>query len=88
MKHPTPARIAPKCLVMIARSLAKPDGETALHTELLTNDRNIDICLVSETWLTDKIPSHLVCPERCIIIRKDRTDARTGGGVAVLCRDD
>ena len=46
---PSKPKIIPKCLVMNARSLAKPDTLPALHCELKT--QKADICCVSETWL-------------------------------------
>ena len=85
-KHPTPRKIVPKCLIINARSLAKPDAAAALHSELSTN--NIDICFVSETWLNPNIPTHLVCPQGYVMVRKDRPDSHAGGGVAILCRND
>ena len=54
-------KIIPKCMVINARSLAKPDAASALHAELRSN--NIDICFVSETWLNNRIPSHLSVPQ-------------------------
>ena len=73
-------------MVINARSLAKPDAASALHAELHSN--NIDICFVSETWLNNRIPSHLVCPNGYILLRKDRAGTRSGGGVAIICRSD
>ena len=66
----------PPCLNRLATALV----------ELCTN--NIDICFVTETWLNDKIPSSLVCLGNYVFVRKDRCDSRSGGGVAILCRDD
>ena len=57
-----------------------------IYVELCTN--NIDICFVTETWLNDKIPSSLVCLGNYVFVRKDRCDSRSGGGVAIMCRDD
>ena len=73
-------------MVINARSLAKPDAASALHAELHSN--NIDICFVSETWLNNRISSHLVCPSGYILLRKDRAGTRNGGGVAIICRSD
>ena len=85
-KEPTAPRIVPKCMVLNARSLAKPNATPALYAELKSN--NIDICFVSESWLNKKILSHVVCPEGYVMVRKDRADYRSGGGVAVICRND
>lgn len=83
---PTPPKRVPSCMAVNARSLAKPDAASALSTEMRTN--NIDLCFVSETWLNSKVPSTLICPEGYVLIRKDRSDLRVGGGVAILCRSD
>jgi hypothetical protein len=73
-------------VIINARSLAKPDAAVSLNVELCTN--NIDICFVTETWLNDKITPSLVCLGNYVFVRKDRCDSRSGGGVAILCRDD
>jgi hypothetical protein len=74
-------------VIINARSLAKLDTASALCSEVTTN--NIDICFISETWLNDKISSRLICPnEYTLGIRKDRSNARLGGGVVILCRSD
>ena len=44
--------------------------------------------MVSETWLNSRVSSHLVCPVGYTILRKDRGNQRTGGGVALICRND
>ena len=82
---PSQPKIIPKCLVMNARSLGKPDALPALHCELKT--QKADICCVSETWLNQSIASQLICPEGFSILRKDRT-GRQGGGVAIFCIGD
>ena len=79
-------KIIPHCMIINARSLAKPDTASALHAELHSN--KIDICFVSETWLNNRIPSHLVCLNGYILLRKDRAGTSNGGGVAVICRSD
>ena len=83
---PPSAKLIPKCLVLNARSLVKPDAASALCTEVTTN--KIDVCFISETWLNSNVPSNLICPDGYALIRKDRLDARPGGGVAILCRKD
>ena len=67
---PPVSTIIPKCFVINARSIAKPDAAPALNAELITN--NVDTCIISETWLTEKIQSSLICPNGYIIVRKDR----------------
>ena len=83
---PTLPKITPNCMVLNARSLVKPDATSGLSTDLSSN--KIDICIVSETWLNSRVSSHLVCPDGYTILRKDRGNQRTGGGVAIICRDD
>jgi hypothetical protein len=63
-------------MVINARSLAKPDAAPALNIEL--SNWKIDICFISET-----------CMAKCKhSVKSDRSDARQGGGVALLCRGD
>ena len=83
---PSALKIIPHCMVINARSLAKPDAASALHAELHSN--KIDICFVSEMWLNNRIPSHSVCPNGYILLRKDRPGTRNGGEVAAICRSD
>ena len=83
---PTLPKITPNCMVLNARSLVKPDASSGLSTDLSSN--KIDICIVSETWLNSRVSSHLVCPDGYTILRKDRGNQRTGGGVALICRND
>ena len=56
-----------------------------LGTDLSSNKL---FCIVSETWLNSRVSSHLVCPDGYTILRKDRGNQRTGGGVALICRND
>lgn len=83
---PTVPKIIPKVLVLNARSLAKPDALPALYAELTS--KNIDICVVSETWLNNNIQTQLITPQGYIVHRKDQSDGRIGGGVAIICRND
>ncbi len=57
---PPVSKITPKCLVINARSIAKPNAASVLNAELSTND--VDICIISESRLTEKIQSSLICP--------------------------
>ena len=83
---PPVSTIIPKCLAINARSIAEPDAAPALNAELTTN--NVDICIISETWFTEKIQSSLICPNSYIIVRKDRDRSCHGGGVAIISRSD
>jgi len=83
---PTLLKITPNCMVLNTHSLVKPEATSGLSTDLSRN--KIDICIVSETWLSSRVSSHLVCPDGYTILRKDRGNQRTGGGVAIICRDD
>ncbi len=67
-------------MVINARSLAKPDACSALYLEL--NSHNVDLGIVTETWLKSTIPSQVVCPDGFTVIRKDRPYGRQGGGAA------
>ena len=83
---PPAQTIIPKCMVINACSLAKPQAASALDVELSTWD--IDICFAHETWLKYKISSNLVCPNNYFIVRKDRSNGQNGGGVAIICWED
>ena len=83
---PPKRQIIPSCMVINARSVAKADAAPALHAEL--HSKNIDICFISETLLTARVSSNLVCSNGYTMLRKDRSDSRTGGGVAIVCRND
>lgn len=80
------AKAVPRCMVINARSLEKPDAASSLHADLHSN--KVDLCFVSETWLNDEIPPNLMCPNGYILIGKDRFGSRIGGGVAIICRND
>ena len=82
---PSVTKQIPSFMVLNARSLAKPDACAALYTDL--KSKNIDVCCISETWLKKTHMDHVICPQGFTILRKDRIN-RSGGGVAVLCRND
>ena len=67
-------------MVLNARYLAKPDAASALYAEFSNN--NIDICFVSESWLSKIILSLLICPEGYVMVRK--AGSRIGSGVGIL----
>ncbi len=79
---PPESRSIPTCMVINARSLAKPDACSALCLEL--NSRNVDLGIVTETWLKSTIPSQVVCPDGFTVIRKDRPYGRQGGWCSSL----
>ena len=75
----------PRCAVLNARFLAKPEACRTLYADIKSN--NIDVCCISETWVKYAVPNHLICPSGFSNIRKDRTNC-LGGGVAIICRND
>ena len=83
---PPLSRSIPTCILINARSLAKPEACPSLYLEL--NTHNVDVAIVSETWLKPTIPSQAICPHGFTVIRKDRPHDRQGGGVAVFCKND
>ena len=83
---PPAPKIIPKCMVINTRSLFKPQAAFALSIELSAWE--IDICFVCETWLNNTIPSSLICPNNYSIVRKDRDALRSGGGAAIIYRND
>ena len=54
---PTPNKITPKIMVINARSIVKTDAAPVLHSEL--QSKNVDICIITETWLNSKVSSSL-----------------------------
>ena len=84
-RNPSKPRQIPQCLVLNARSMAKPDAFPALYADIKSN--NIDVCCLSETWLKYTVSDSLICPPGYSILRKNRTNLR-GGGVAIVCRND
>ena len=66
---PTPNKSTPKITVINARSIVKTDA-----AEL--QSKNVDICIITETWLNCKVSSSLVYPDGYVIVRKDRKDDR------------
>ena len=87
MNKPGPSvpKQIPRCAVLNARFLAKPEACRTLYPDLKSN--NIDVCCISETWVKYAVPNHLIFPSGFYILRKDRTN-RLGGGVAIICRND
>ena len=77
-------KITPNCTALNTRSLVKPTS--GLSTGFSSN--KIDICIVSETWLNSRVSSHAACPDGFTILRTDRRNQRTGGGVALILTDD
>ena len=76
---PPKCRTIPTCIVINARSLAKPDASPALYLELKNHD--VDLGIVTETWLKSTIPKQAISPGGFSVKRKDRPFDRQGGGV-------
>ena len=51
---PPLSRSIPTCILINARSLAKPEACPSLYLEL--NTHNVDVAIVSETWLKLNLP--------------------------------
>ena len=49
---------------------------------------NIDICAITESWLTHDVPSEIVDIAGYTCYRRDRMDGRRGGGVVCYVRQD
>ena len=73
-----------KCLYFNARSLVNKIKEL----ELLVKSENADIIGVTETWLNTNILDSEMSMEGYSLLRKDRSDNRRGGGVALYIRND
>jgi len=46
--------------------------------QMFLYEQNVDICCVTETWLTSVVPNSLICPPGYVVFRRDR---ETPGGV-------
>jgi len=51
-------------------------------------NNNIDICCITESWLTDAIPTESVNIDGYVCYRHDRTDGRQAGGVVCYVRQN
>ena len=76
--------ILPRLLLANVRSLRYITDE--LSIVLQTN--NIDICCLTETWLTADIETSSIDIHGYVCYRCDRSDGRQGGGVACYVRED
>src|SRR5580698_878275 len=72
-----------KCLYFNARSLVNKIKEL----ELLVKSENADIIGVTETWLNTNILDSEMSMEGYSLLRKDMSDNRRGGGVALYIRN-
>ena len=68
-----------KILFWNARSIVKK------KEELIKISHNIDICLIVESWLTDKQPNFNLPGFKTV--RDDHLSARGGGGILILLRN-
>ena len=73
---PPGRRSIPTFIVINARSLAEPDACSALYLEL--NCHNVDLTVVTETWLKSAIPSLVICPHGFTVIRNGKPYDRQG----------
>jgi len=74
----------PRLLLTNIRSLRYKTDE--LEAEILNN--NIDICCITESWLTDAISTEWININGYVCYRRDRTDGRQAGGVVCYVRQD
>jgi len=49
---------------------------------------NIDVCAITESWLTPDVPSEIIDIAGYTCYRRDRMDGRQGGGVVCYVRQD
>ena len=77
--------VANGIMVLNARSVAKPDVCTALYADL--KSKNVDVCCISEIWLTDAHMDHLICPQGFTILHKD-TKNRAGSKCTTLLEEN
>ena len=75
-------RTLPNVLIVNSRSIVRKIDEL----EYYSNEYKIEIIIVTETWLSDNIPSEAVNISGYTLIRKDRGNG-LGGGCAIYVRE-
>jgi len=50
---------------------------------MFLNEQDVDVCCVTETWLTCGVPDPLICPEGHRVFRRNRSNL-VGGEAAVF----
>jgi Endonuclease-reverse transcriptase len=73
-----------KCLYFNARNLV----HKIIELELLVKSENSDIIGISKTWLNVNILDSEMSIEGYTLLRKDRSDNRRGGGVALYIKNE
>jgi len=66
--------------ILNARSVCNKVDEL----QIFLYDQNVDVCCVTETWLTCDVPNTLFCPKGYTVFRHDRSTP--GGGVAIFVK--
>jgi len=56
--------------------------------QVLLSDNNVDIAVITETWLNDDIDANILQIPGYMLFRLDRRDGRCGGGVTVYAKLD
>ena len=84
-----------RCLSFNAQSIRSsfklPDGTLATNLQSfndLVYAENLDIILMTETWLNDSISNNEILPKGYHVIRKDRPANKRGGGVLIALRQN
>ena len=72
----------PKFLLVNARSILNKNEELEV---IISQDRP-DVVLITETWLSERVPDEIVNIPKFSVVRKDRPIGR-GGGVQVYIRE-
>ena len=72
----------PKFLLVYARSILNKNEELEV---IISQDRP-DVVLITETWLSERVPDEIVNIPKFSVVRKDRPIGR-GGGVQVYIRE-
>ena len=76
-------RTMPNVLLLNARSLVNKVNEL----EIQIANHSSDITFVTETWLVDRVPYETINSSGQNIIRKDPTNGKERGGIAVYVND-
>ena len=48
---------------------------------VILNNNKTDICLITESWMTEEIPVEIMNIDKCTCHLRNRNDERRGGGV-------
>ena len=72
--------------VMLLNARSLRNKLTDFQASIYSND--VDILVITETWLTPAILEHEVLPSGYSVYRRDREEERRGGGILIAIKDN